>query len=106
MLPVDAEGRVLLLHGWDPHHPDHPFWFTIGTPRSSESPSRRTRSSSPAGSHRIVQDQTFYAVLVTSAEVSLDGLDLWERATTEKTAGSPPATWAPTILPRIPTSPT
>jgi 8-oxo-dGTP pyrophosphatase MutT (NUDIX family) len=21
---------VLLLHGWDPHHPDDPFWFTIG----------------------------------------------------------------------------
>jgi ADP-ribose pyrophosphatase YjhB (NUDIX family) len=27
------------------------------------------------GGHHIVQDQTFYAVLVTSAEVSLDGLD-------------------------------
>ena len=25
-----SKGRVLLLHGWDPHHPDHPFWFTIG----------------------------------------------------------------------------
>jgi len=21
---------VLLLHGWDPHDPDDPFWFTIG----------------------------------------------------------------------------
>src|ERR1700744_4939095 len=30
VLPVDAEGRVLLLHGWDPQHPDDPFWFTIG----------------------------------------------------------------------------
>ena len=30
VLPVDDEGRVLLLHGWDPHHPDDPFWFTIG----------------------------------------------------------------------------
>ena len=30
VLPVDDEGRVLLLHGWDPHHPDRPFWFTIG----------------------------------------------------------------------------
>ena len=36
------------------------------------------------GGHRIVQDQTFYAVLVESAEVSLDGLDQWERATTDK----------------------
>ena len=30
MLPVDSEGRVLLLHGWDPLHRDRPFWFTIG----------------------------------------------------------------------------
>ena len=30
VLPVDAAGRVLLLHGWDPRHPDRPFWFTIG----------------------------------------------------------------------------
>ena len=30
VLPVDPEGRVLLLHGWDPHHPERPFWFTIG----------------------------------------------------------------------------
>ena len=21
---------MLLLHGWDPHHPERPFWFTIG----------------------------------------------------------------------------
>jgi hypothetical protein len=30
VLPVDREGRVLLLHGWDPQRPDDPFWFTIG----------------------------------------------------------------------------
>ncbi|HTU07562.1 MAG TPA: NUDIX domain-containing protein, partial [Trebonia sp.] len=30
VLPVDREGRVLLLHGWDPRRPDDPFWFTIG----------------------------------------------------------------------------
>ncbi|MBV9092285.1 MAG: NUDIX domain-containing protein [Streptosporangiaceae bacterium] len=35
------------------------------------------------GSHDIVQDQVFYAVAVASAEVSLDGLDQWERATTD-----------------------
>ena len=29
VLPV-TRGRVLLLHGWDPHRPDEPFWFTIG----------------------------------------------------------------------------
>ena len=108
VLPVDPEGRVLLLHGWDPHHPDHPFWFTIGGAAEGDEALRdaaarelyeETRISvDPAqlgepiaqntiefswGGHRIIQDQTFYAVLVGSAEVSLDGLDQWERATTD-----------------------
>ena len=108
VLPVDPEGRVLLLHGWDPHHPDHPFWFTIGGAAEDGESLRdaaarelyeETRISvDPAqlgepiaqntiefswGGHRILQDQTFYAVLVTSAEVSLDGLDQWEQATTD-----------------------
>jgi 8-oxo-dGTP pyrophosphatase MutT (NUDIX family) len=109
VLPVDPEGRVLLLHGWDPHHPDRPFWFTIGgaaDPGESlrEAAARElyeeTRISVDLaqlgepiaentiefswGGHRIVQDQVFYAVLVESAEVSLDGLDQWEQATTDK----------------------
>ena len=36
--------------------------------------------------YEITQGQVFYAVLVESAEVSLDGLDSWERATTDKYA--------------------
>ena len=36
------------------------------------------------GGHHIAQDQTFYAVLVGSVAVSLEGLDQWERATTDK----------------------
>ena len=109
VLPVDARGRVLLLHGWDPHHPDRPYWFTIGgaadpgesmrdaavrelyeDTRISVDPAQlgepiaqNTIEFSWAGRH-IVQDQVFYAVLAESAEVSLDGLDLWERATTDK----------------------
>ncbi|HME65298.1 MAG TPA: hypothetical protein VKG61_10440, partial [Streptosporangiaceae bacterium] len=31
----------------------------------------------------IVQDQTFYAVRVEAPDVTLDGLDDWERATTD-----------------------
>ena len=27
---IDEQGRVLLLHGFDPARPDEPFWFTIG----------------------------------------------------------------------------
>ena len=109
MLPVDSEGRVLLLHGWDPLHRDRPFWFTIGGAAEAGESLRdaaarelyeETRISvDPAqlgepiaqntiefswGGHRIVQDQTFYAVLVESAEVSLEGLDQWEQATTDK----------------------
>jgi 8-oxo-dGTP pyrophosphatase MutT (NUDIX family) len=108
VLPVDPEGRVLLLHGWDPHHPEAPFWFTIGggaEPGESlrdaavremreevgisvdplalgEPIAQNTVEFSWAG-YQIVQRQTFYAVLVESADVSLDGLDDWERATTD-----------------------
>jgi 8-oxo-dGTP pyrophosphatase MutT (NUDIX family) len=115
VLPVDAEGRVLLLHGWDPHHPERPFWFTIGgaaekgdgevggeslreagarelyeETRISVEPERlgepiaqNSIEFSWAG-RRIAQEQTFYAVAVGSVTVSLDGLDAWERATTDK----------------------
>jgi len=108
VLPVDAEGRVLLLHGWDPHHPGEPYWFTIGgaaDPGESlrdagvrelyeetrirvdpaqlgEPIAQNTIEFSWAG-HRIVQEQTFYAVLVGSPEVSFEGMDTWERATTD-----------------------
>ena len=111
VLPVDPEGRVLLLHGWDPHHPERPFWFTIGGAAEDGETLRdaaarelyeETRISvDPAqlgepvaeqaiefswGGHHILQDQVFYAVLVTQAQalgVSLEGLDQWEQATTD-----------------------
>lgn len=111
VLPVDPDGRVLLLHGWDPHHPDEPFWFTIGgAVEKGDGESMREAAArelyeetrillDPArlgepiaentiefswGGHRIVQDQVFYAVLVESTAVSLDGLDQWEQATTDR----------------------
>jgi 8-oxo-dGTP pyrophosphatase MutT (NUDIX family) len=108
VLPVDPEGRVLLLHGWDPQHPEAPFWFTIGGAAENgeslrEAAVREMReevgiSVDPAylgepiaqnwvefswAGYRISQDQTFYAVPIESAQVSLDGLDEWERATTD-----------------------
>ena len=108
MLPVDPEGRVLLLHGWDPHRPEAPFWFSIGggaepgeslreaavrelreevgisiePGRLGEPIAQNTIEFSWAG-YQIIQGQTFYAVLIESADVSLDGLDEWERATTD-----------------------
>jgi 8-oxo-dGTP pyrophosphatase MutT (NUDIX family) len=109
VLPVDDEGRVLLLHGWDPHHPDEPFWFTIGgaadpgeslrdagarelyeetrisvEPERLGEPIAENSIEFSWGGHRIAQDQTFYALAVGSAAVSLEGLDQWERATTDK----------------------
>lgn len=30
MLVIDPDGRLLLLHGFDPVRPDEPFWFTAG----------------------------------------------------------------------------
>ncbi len=109
VLPVDGEGRVLLLHGWDPHRPEHPFWFTVGgaaengesmrdaaarelyeetrisvDPERLGEPIAQNAIEFSWGGHHIAQDQTFYAVAVGSAEVSLEGLDQWERATTDK----------------------
>jgi 8-oxo-dGTP pyrophosphatase MutT (NUDIX family) len=109
VLPVNSDGRVLLLHGWDPHHPDAPFWFTIGGGAEQgeslrDAATRELREETGIvidsealgepiahntvefswNGYDIVQGQTFYAVRVESADVTLDGLDDWERATTDK----------------------
>ena len=114
MLPVDDEGRVLLLHGWDPHHPDEPFWFTIGgaadpgeslrdagarelyeetrisvEPERLGEPIAENSIEFSWGGHRIAQDQTFYALAVGSAAVSLEGLDQGSGPPPTSTAGSP-----------------
>lgn len=106
VLPVLADGRVLLLHGWDPERPDSPYWFTIGgavEPGESlaQAAARELYEEAgivvePAdigtamlvsaiefdwGGVHIVQDQTFFAVGVDSDDVSFAGHDHWERAT-------------------------
>jgi 8-oxo-dGTP pyrophosphatase MutT (NUDIX family) len=109
VLPVDPEGRVLLLHGWDPALPDDPFWFTIG---GAVEPGETLRQAAArelceevgiavdeaqlgepfetaqiqfswAGVH-FDQDQTFYAVSVQDADVTFDGQEGLERATIDK----------------------
>jgi len=106
---VDLEGRVLLLHGWDPARPDEPFWFTIGgaveggetlaeaaarelseeagivvEPSAFGEPIEASSIEfSWAGIH-IEQDQTFYAVFIDGAEVSFAGQEALEAATTDK----------------------
>ena len=109
VLPVDGEGRVLLLHGWDPRRPDDPFWFTIGGAAEygeslAEAGARELREEAgiavdPAwlgepiefapieftwAGMRFLQDQTFFAIAVDGAEVSFAHQDPLERATIDK----------------------
>src|SRR5258707_11140561 len=112
VLPVDPEGRVLLLHGWAPRRPLERFWFTIGgaTEHDEELRAAGVREMREevgitldeellgepihtasteftwAGMH-FMQDQTFYAVALPSdVPVSFDGMEWLERATVDKHA--------------------
>jgi len=109
VLPVDPDGRVLMLHGWVPERPDEPFWFTVGGGAEEgeslrEAAARELREEAgitvspqrlgePIGASTIefiwagrliVQQQRFYAVAIEHVEVSLAGLDAWERDTIDK----------------------
>jgi 8-oxo-dGTP pyrophosphatase MutT (NUDIX family) len=95
VLPVRPDGKVLLLHGWDPLIPARPYWFTIGGgveagETVAQAASRELREEVallvPAdslgepvatntieyewGGCPIIQHQTFFAVGVDGVEVS------------------------------------
>jgi len=93
VLPVDDEGRVLLLHGWDPHRPDEPYWFTVG---GAADPGESLRD---AGARELYEEtritveperlgepiaQNFIEFSWGGHRIALEGLDYWERATTDK----------------------
>ncbi|NUW44961.1 NUDIX hydrolase [Nonomuraea rhodomycinica] len=107
VLPVDDQGRVLLLYGFEPARPDERFWFTIGGALEEgetlqEAAARELREevgisaevsefTGPYGTstvefsfaqYAITQDQTFFAVRVGAAEVSFDDMEEIEKATT------------------------
>ncbi|MET9275093.1 NUDIX domain-containing protein [Kribbella sp. NPDC003557] len=95
VLPVRPDGKVLLLHGWDPLKPQTPYWFTIGGgveagETVAEAAGRELREEvgivlpvdalgAPVatntiefewGGCRIVQHQTFFAVAVDRVDVT------------------------------------
>jgi 8-oxo-dGTP pyrophosphatase MutT (NUDIX family) len=112
VLPVDPDGRVLLLRGWDPLRPRDRYWFTIGGAAHRGEPLRSAAARemreeigltieeptlgdplvtstiewSQLGV-RIVQDQAYFAVAVPAGTaVNLRGMDWLERLTVQKHA--------------------
>jgi 8-oxo-dGTP pyrophosphatase MutT (NUDIX family) len=106
VLPVDPSDRVLLLHGFEPSDPGHPFWFTVGggtDPGESlaEAAARELREEvgiavdvaalgdpvwhrtvrfAFAGTHYRQQEE-YYLLRVASREVSMEGMDDSEKQT-------------------------
>ena len=99
VIPVNASGRVLLLHGHDPARPESPYWFTIGgavepgesleaaavrelweetgieiTERQLSLPYHRgTHAFSYAGVD-FAADESFFAVRLDEVAISFDGI--------------------------------
>ncbi|GGT45512.1 DNA mismatch repair protein MutT [Nonomuraea spiralis] len=107
VLPVDAQDRVLLLHGFDPKRPDEPFWFTIGGATEDGETLQQAAArelyeevgirrdveefAGPYGTstiefiwadYAITQDQTFFAIRTHDAAISFDHMEQIEKETT------------------------
>jgi len=106
VLPIDPGGRVLLLRGYDPADPGHPFWFTIGggtDPGESVAGAAARELREEAGvaadaaslgdpvwrratefsfdGTRFQQEEDYFLLRVGSDEVSFDGMDDSEKET-------------------------
>lgn len=120
VLPVNAAGEVLLLHGWDPAVPDAPYWFSVGgatdpgeslvdaavremreetgiaiQPAQLSDPIGREDAEFDWGVWRLVQDQTYFALALDHdpALVRFDGLEPIERTSIDAAAW-----WTPDAL--------
>jgi 8-oxo-dGTP pyrophosphatase MutT (NUDIX family) len=105
VLVVDAEGRVLLLHGFDPARRDEPYWFTVGggaEPGESLAEAAARELAEETGivttaadlgepvwhevaefgfdGRRYRQEQDFFLLRVDAPPVTADGLDNEEAA--------------------------
>lgn len=119
MLPVDAQGRVLLLHGADPDDREHPLWFSLGgeidpgeDPVTAALRELREEVGLVADADNVVvlgeqaiefpwggvmfdQQQVLCAVRVRATEIDLSGQDAVEQATIDEARW-----WAPAALAR------
>ena len=113
VLPVNPQGEVLLLHGWDPAAPEEPYWFSIGgaidagetlvdaavremreetgiviQPTELSEPIAREDAEFDWGVWRLVQDQTYFALALyhDPAAISFEGLEPIERTTIDAAA--------------------
>jgi 8-oxo-dGTP pyrophosphatase MutT (NUDIX family) len=111
VLPVNAAGEVLLLHGWDPAAPDAPYWFSVGGASEpgetlAEAGARELLEETGVvidaaalgdpiaietgvafdwGEYHLVQDQSWFAVaLETGIEVHFRGLGPLEVGTIDE----------------------